>query len=149
MFPLLLYLVCFYVHDWPSTCLFRMDHHVARDIRASAERSDTGCVGPTFSSGRACIRGNTSITRAQSPDRLDQEVTSFENLPPSFKVRQIPDVDMVARGLRPFQTITKMCPRRTSRTMVALCFRANQSILRRGGAGWYCTLQYRTECTAS
>ena len=21
------------VHDWPLTCLFRMDHHVARDIR--------------------------------------------------------------------------------------------------------------------
>ena len=42
--------------------------------------------------------------------------------------------------------------RNTSRTWVALCFRANQSILHRGGAGWvvHCNtvpLDYYNEAT--
>jgi hypothetical protein len=110
---------------WPSTCLFRMDHHVAPDIRhyqasavpplSEADTYNNEAVsalrsGPFRSSMSENLNSSistlvrTSITRAQSPDRLDQEVTSFESLRPSFKVRQILDMETWMHGLRPFQT---------------------------------------------
>ena len=157
MFPttVLLYLVCFCVHDWPSTCLFRMDHHVAPDIRHHKPPQSLRLAKLALTM-RLCrpyvrsgpFRSSMSDTRqhpcpyfhnsSSKSGRLDQEVTSFEILRPSFKVRQIPDMET-------FMVACTAC----DLSGQSSAFRANRSTSHRGGAGWYTAIPYPTYRTVT